>query len=131
MIEYRHNYPLAPEDIARVFESSGIVRPTKDQDRIARMFAESNIVISAWSGDELVGLCRALSDFSYCCYLSDLAVAKQHQRRGIGTRLLGELRNSLSNEVSIILLSAPAAMAYYPALGFLPIENGFIIRRSC
>lgn len=131
MIEYRHNDPLAPEDIARVFESSGIVRPTKDLDRIARMFAESNIVISAWSGDELVGLCRALSDFSYCCYLSDLAVVKQHQRQGIGTRLLGELRNSLSDEVSIILLSAPAAMAYYPALGFLPIENGFIIRRSC
>lgn len=131
MIEYRHNYPLAPEDIARVFESSGIVRPSKDLERIARMFAESNIVISAWSGDELVGLCRALSDFSYCCYLSDLAVVKQHQRRGIGKQLISELRNSLSDEVSIILLSAPAAMAYYPALGFLPIENGFIIRRSC
>lgn len=131
MIEYRHNYPLAPEDIARVFESSGIVRPSKDLERIARMFAESNIVISAWSGDELVGLCRALSDFSYCCYLSDLAVVKQHQRRGIGKQLTSELRNSLSDEVSIILLSAPAAMAYYPALGFLPIENGFIIRRSC
>lgn len=49
MIEYRHNYALDPKDVVRVFKSSGITRPTEDLPRIARMFATSNLIISAWS----------------------------------------------------------------------------------
>jgi ribosomal protein S18 acetylase RimI-like enzyme len=130
LIEYRHNFPLETQDIVRVFESSGIIRPTCDPDRIARIFSASSSVISAWSNQELVGVCRALSDHGYCCYLSDLAVSKPFQRQGIGSRLLAELRKEQGDEVSIILLSAPSAMSYYPALGFSSIENGFILRRS-
>lgn len=129
VIEYRLNEPLDTGDVIRVFESSGIVRPTVDRDRIARMFAAANCVISAWSGQQLVGICRALSDQAYCCYLSDLAVSKSHQRQGIGSGLLAELKKSQGDEVSIILLSAPAAMAYYPTQGFAAIDNGFILRR--
>lgn len=129
LIDYRLNHPLTTHDIIRVFESSGIVRPTHDAARITRMFAAANCVISAWSGRELVGICRALSDHSYCCYLADLAVSKPFQRQGIGTRLLTALRETEGETVSIILLSAPAAMSYYPALGFSPIENGFIAKR--
>jgi hypothetical protein len=74
MIEYRDDQPLDPAEIARVFEASGISRPTKDLPRIARMFANANVVISAWDGARLIGVSRALTDYSYCCYLSDLAV---------------------------------------------------------
>lgn len=129
VIEYRLNEPLETGDVIRVFESSGIVRPTANRDRIARMFAGANCVISAWSDQQLVGICRALSDHAYCCYLSDLAVCKSHQRQGIGSGLLAELKKSQGDEVSIILLSAPAAMAYYPTQGFSAIDNGFILRR--
>lgn len=129
LIEYRHDRTLETQDIVRVFESSGIIRPTHDPDRIARIFSASDCVISAWAGQELVGICRALSDFGYCCYLSDLAVSKPYQRQGIGSRLVDELRKMQGEEVSIILLAAPGAMSYYPALEFSPIENGFILRR--
>lgn len=130
MFEYRHNHPLAPKDIVRVFETSGINRPTKDLPRIARMFATSNLVISAWSEGALVGICRALTDYSYCCYLSDLAVDKAFQGRGIGKRLIAELRDVLGDEVSLILLSAPQAMSYYPTVGFFAADNAYIIRRT-
>jgi len=53
MIEYCHNFPLDPVDVAR---------PTHDIARIARMFAASNLVISAWEDGGLVGVCRALTD---------------------------------------------------------------------
>jgi len=59
-----------------------------------------------------------------------LAVSKPFQRQGIGARLLAELRRIEGEEVSIILLSAPAAISYYPTLGFSAIENGFISRRN-
>lgn len=130
MIEYRHNQALASKDIVRVYEASGINRPTKDMPRITRMFATSNLVISAWSDGTLVGICRALTDYSYCCYLSDLAVDKAFQGRGIGERLIAELRDVLGAEVSLVLLSAPEAMSYYPVVGFSAADNAYVIRRS-
>lgn len=129
-IEYRRNFPLEAADVAAVFDNSGIRRPTKDLARIERMFANANLVLSAWHEDKLVGVCRALTDFSYCCYLSDLAVDKAFQKHGIGRELIARVRAAIGEEVALVLLSAPEAMEYYPKVGFEKIENGFIIRRT-
>lgn len=130
MIEYRHNFPLNPVDVARVFESSGITRPTNDIERITRMFAASSLVLSAWENGVLVGVCRALTDYSYCCYLSDLAVDHAFQKHGIGKELIRRAQTIIGDEVSLILLSAPGAMSYYPSLGFSKAENAFVIKRT-
>lgn len=130
MITYRNNHPLDPAEVARVFEASGITRPTRDIPRIAKMLAHANLVISAWDGDRLVGVCRALTDFSYCCYLSDLAVDAAYQKHGIGRALVERTQALVGDEVSLILLSAPGAMSYYPKLGFTLADNGFVIRRQ-
>lgn len=129
MIEYRHNSLLGAADVAAVFDASGIHRPTNDLARIERMFANANLVLSAWHEGKLVGVCRALTDFSYCCYLSDLAVDKAYQNRGIGQQLIANVRSAIGEEVALILVSAPEAIAYYPKAGFEKIENGFIIKR--
>lgn len=129
-IEYRHNYPLDPAEVVRVFDASGITRPTVDLPRIARMFAAPSLVISAWNDGRLVGVSRSLTDYSFCCYLSDLAVDKALQGRGIGTELIRRIRAAIGEEVSLILLSAPGAMEYYPAVGFQQAENAFVIRRK-
>ena len=94
------------------------------------MFDNANLVISAWDRDRLVGVCRALTDYSYCCYLSDLAVDRDYQKQGIGGALTAQVREAIGAEVSLILLSAPAAMSYYPTKGFIPVENGFVIKRQ-
>ncbi|MES2831828.1 MAG: GNAT family N-acetyltransferase [Pseudomonadota bacterium] len=130
MITYQRNRPLEPSSIARVFDASGIVRPTHDLARIARMFDNANLVISAWDESTLIGVCRALTDYSYCCYLSDLAVDRAYQKQGIGGALIRQVQEAIGEEVSLILLSAPDAMAYYPTRGFSVIENGFVIKRS-
>jgi GNAT superfamily N-acetyltransferase len=129
-VEYRHNHPLDPVEVARVFEASGITRPTQDLPRIARMFAAPSLVISAWLDGQLVGVSRSLTDYSYCCYLSDLAVDKALQGRGIGRELIRRTQAVIGDEVSLILLSAPGAMSYYPAAGFEQAENAFVIRRK-
>lgn len=131
MIIYKHNLTLAPKDIARVFDASGIIRPTSDLARIGRMFSNASLVISAWDSDTLVGVCRALTDYSYCCYLSDLAVDREYQRHGIGRSLIKHVQDAIGDETSLILLSAPDAMSYYPKTGFSKIDNGFIIKRKC
>ena len=129
-IEYHLNLPLDVIDVAAVFDASGIRRPTKDLARIERMFANANLTISAWHEGKLIGVCRALTDFSYCCYLSDLAVDKAFQKHGIGRELVARVRSAIGEEVALVLLSAPEAMAYYPKLGFEKAENGFIIKRT-
>lgn len=129
-IEYRHNIPLDPVEVVRVFDSSGITRPTTDLARIARMFSSPSLVISAWENGRLVGLSRSLTDYAYCCYLSDLAVDKSLQGRGVGKELIRRTQAVIGEEVSLILLSAPNAMSYYPAVGFQRAENAFVIRRK-
>lgn len=128
--EYRHNHPLDPLEVARVFDASGITRPTADLPRIARMFAAPSLVVSAWQNGRLVGVSRSLTDYSYCCYLSDLAVDKACQGQGIGRELVRRTQAVIGEEVSLILLSAPGAMSYYPTLGFQQAENAFVVRRK-
>lgn len=129
-IEYRHNIPIDPQDVVRVFDASGITRPTKDLARIARMFAAQALTISAWDGTRLVGVSRSLTDYAYCCYLSDLAVDKEYQALGIGKQLVRRTQAVIGEEVSLVLLSAPGAMSYYPAIGFAPADNAFVIKRK-
>jgi ribosomal protein S18 acetylase RimI-like enzyme len=94
------------------------------------MLENANLTVSAWDGEKLVGIARALTDFSYCCYLSDLAVDKQYQHQGIGHELVTEVQKLIGDESVLILLSAPEAMEYYPKIGFDRTENAFLIPRK-
>lgn len=129
-IEYRLNAPVTGEEVADVFVRSGINRPTDDIDRIQKMLDQANLTITAWHGQKLIGIARSLTDFCYCCYLSDLAVDTEYQRGGVGKELIQQTQRQLSEQVSLILLSAPTAMSYYPKVGFDKVENAWIIRRK-
>ncbi|WP_145407534.1 GNAT family N-acetyltransferase [Paenibacillus xylanexedens] len=129
-ILYKMNADLKTEDVQNVFRSSGIKRPVDDGNRIQRMIENATLTVSAWHDDKLIGLARAITDFSYCCYLSDLAVSKEYQRNGIGRQLIERVRSYLGEEVALLLLSAPTAMEYYPRLGFEQTEKAFLIPRT-
>lgn len=129
-IEYKINFPLNVDEVINVFKSSGINRPVHEPERIFKMIQYANLIISAWNKDKLVGIARSVTDFSYCCYLSDLAVKKEYQHKGIGKKLIELTRQEVSNKSMLLLLSAPPAMEYYPKQGFEKVENGFIIKRN-
>jgi predicted N-acetyltransferase YhbS len=129
-ITYRVNVPLNPEVVAAVLRNSGIRRPVDDVDRIRQMVEQANLTVTAWDGEQLVGIARALTDFSYCCYLSDLAVDKAYQRQGIGKELVRRVREAIGEESMLLLLAAPEAMEYYPKLGFEKVTNAWIIHRQ-
>lgn len=129
-ITYKINAPLKTKDIIDVFDSSGIIRPTQDPQRIEKMFGNSNLTISAWDKDKLVGISRSVTDYAYCCYLSDLAVRKEYQNLGIGKKLIEHTQENIGESAMLLLLSAPPAMDYYPKVGFEKVTNGFIIKRK-
>lgn len=104
-------------------------RPIHKPETIARMLAEADIIVTARLGGELIGIARALSDFSFCAYLSDLAVDQAHQRRGIGRELIARTHAIAGLGTTLILLAAPKAREYYPHIGMTPHDSCWIIPR--
>ena len=129
-ITYKTDVTPDIDDIIEVYRSSGINRPIEDKIRINRMYSQSNLIITAWHNAKLVGISRSLTDFCYCCYLSDLAVALDYQNQGIGKNLIALTKETIGEQTTLILLAAPEAINYYPKVGFDKIENGFIIKRT-
>lgn len=118
MITYRLGNDLNLDAVIELYRAStlGERRPVDDRERMRLMLANANLVVTAWDGELLVGLARSLSDFSYATYLSDLAVRASHQKQGIGRELIRRTQ-AQGGQATIILLSAPQAVEYYPRIG--------------
>ena len=129
MTDYRVGEAISPELFIDVLRRSSLAdrRPVDDPDSIARMLRHADLIVTAWQGDILVGVARSVTDFSYCCYLSDLAVDQEVQRTGIGRELIRKSREQLGPRCTIILLSAPAATDYYPRIGFTRHESVWVL----
>jgi predicted N-acetyltransferase YhbS len=130
LIDYKLVDRLKPQDIADLYSSAELNRPVHDLNRLERMFQASDIIIAAFEKNLLVGIARAISDFSYCTYLSDLAVRKEFQNQGIGQELITQVQLHSGNESNLILLSSPEAMDYYPKIGLTNANNAFYIARK-
>jgi len=128
-IKYKSEVVPAIGSIIDLYNSSGINRPTVDPERISKMYANSNLVVTAWDRDILVGVSRSLTDFCYCCYLSDLAVREEYKHRGIGKNMIEITKRIIGEQSMLLLLAAPSAMEYYPKVGLEKVDNGFIIKR--
>ncbi|MFB4213249.1 GNAT family N-acetyltransferase [Shouchella sp. JSM 1781072] len=130
MITLKTGQTITPEQLAEVFKASAINRPTEDLQRLETMLQHSNLLVTAWDKDRLVGVARSLTDFSYCCYLSDLAVDRDYQAQGIGRKLIEKTKEEIGERSALILRASEEAMAYYPKLGFDHVDNCFVIPRS-
>lgn len=131
-VKYRSDVKITAQQFIDLLERSTLDqrRPVNDQDRIQRMLDHGNILVTAWHKEQLVGVSRALSDFSFCCYLSDLAVDKTYQHQGIGKKLVQLTHEVAGDQTQLILLAAPAAREYYPKIGMKRFEYCFIFDRK-
>jgi predicted N-acetyltransferase YhbS len=120
MIDFRTGNNLELDAVIGLYRAStlGERRPVDDGERMAAMLRNANLVVTAWDGNLLVGIARSLTDFSYATYLSDLAVRVSHQRLGIGKELIRRTQQAGGTGARLVLLAAPAAVDYYPHIGF-------------
>ncbi|HJS31820.1 MAG TPA: GNAT family N-acetyltransferase [Alphaproteobacteria bacterium] len=123
---------LTAEEFVDVLRRSGLAerRPVDEPQRIAAMLEHGNLIVTARDQSRLVGVARSLTDFSFCCYLSDLAVDHAYQGRGIGRRLIDETRRAVAPHAMVLLLAAPRAMSYYAHIGMPKIDNAFMYPRG-
>ena len=128
-ITYRRGNDIPVEVVKALYQAStlGERRPINDPDTLETMMRNANLVVTAWDGDELVGISRTLTDFVYVGYLSDLAVHARCQRQGIGIGLIEHTRAAMGPKSKLILLAAPAAVDYYPRIGFTHHPQAWIL----
>ncbi|MCL5971207.1 MAG: GNAT family N-acetyltransferase [Firmicutes bacterium] len=129
-ITYQVNVPVDPHAVVTLFRDSGIHRPYDDLQRVTQMVEHANLTVTAWNGHQLIGIARGLTDWCYCCYLSDLAVDPKYQRSGIGTALLDRVREEIGDAVTLILVSAPDAVPFYERIGLPRTDQAFVLRRK-
>lgn len=125
---------MDPAEFVDVLERAGLAarRPVDETERIRAMVENADLTVCARDAQgRLVGVSRAVTDFAFCCYLSDIAVDRAVQGRGIGRELIRRTHEAAGGPpVTLLLLSAPAAMAYYPKVGLTKLDNCFgVVRR--
>ena len=86
-IVYKTDTTPTPEQVIELYSNSGLPRPTDDRDRIKKMYENSDLIVTAWNNDLLVGVSRSITDWVWCCYLADLAVRQDYKKEGIGKNL--------------------------------------------
>ena len=129
-IHYSTEKRPTAEQIIELYDNSGLPRPTQDKERIRTMYENSNLIVTAWDDELLVGVARSLTDWAWACYLSDLAVRDSYKKEGIGRRLISMTKETVGGQSMLLLLSVPSAMEYYPKVGFEKQNSSFIMRRD-
>lgn len=128
-IDYQINPTLSAKEFINILNRStlGERRPVDDFECIENMIKNADIIVTAVVNNKIIGIARAITDYSYCCYLSDLAVDVDFQRQGIGKILIRKMGEQLGKKCKLILLSAPSAIEYYPKIGFNQHPSAWII----
>ncbi len=128
-ITYKLDVTPTPEQVIELYENSGLPRPTNDKNRIQKMYANSNLIITVWDKNLLVGVSRSITDWVWSCYLADLAVRDNYKKTGIGKKLIELTKQKVGEQSMVLLLSVPSALEYYLKVGFEKQESSFIINR--
>jgi predicted N-acetyltransferase YhbS len=126
-------YPdLSVDEFIDVLDRSTLAerRPVTELETIRGMLAHADIIVTARADGVLVGISRAITDHSYCTYLSDLAVDRKYQGQGIGKELIRRTHESAGLDTTLILLAAPAARTYYPHVGMQAHDSCWVISRE-
>jgi GNAT superfamily N-acetyltransferase len=103
-------------------------RPVDRGDVVRGMLEHADIILTARAAEALVGVSRAITDYNYCTYLSDLAVDQAYQGRGIGRELIRRTHDAAGLHTHLILLAAPKARSYYPHIGMEAHDSAWMIR---
>ncbi|HKI46783.1 MAG TPA: GNAT family N-acetyltransferase [Balneolales bacterium] len=131
-IAYKINHPISTGQFVELLINStlGERRPIEDRACMDGMLKNSNLMVTAWDGETLIGVARSMTDFHYACYLSDLAVDKNYQGKGVGKRLQAITQEQLGSKCKLILIAAPAANTYYEHIGFTNNPRCWILNRD-
>lgn len=123
MITYQTGIIPETDEIINLYVNASVNRPVYEKMRIKEMYEYSNLVVTAWHYDKLIGISRSVTDFLCRCYLYDLAVNKEYKSTGIENQLIALIKKTIGNNTLIIFHIGPDAME-----GINLIEGNWVLQ---
>lgn len=102
----------------------------RDPDDVKKTFEKSSFVVFAFEEDTLVGFGRTMDDGMYYALLVDVVVRPDHQRRGIGTKMVEHLKDRLEDYQFVTLTSAAGKEDFYRKMGWRRQTTAFMWPRD-
>lgn len=128
-IRYAHSTEGIDWDaVAQLFQQVGW--GVRAPEALEQAFRQSSHVRFAFADQQLVGFGRTVDDGRYYALIVDLVVAPAFQGKGIGSRILTELRAALEGYFFTTLTSAVGKEGFYLKQGWLPQKTAFIWPKS-
>ena len=129
MIEYNQEKKVAIERLKIMFNEVGWNDKSGDVTRLEAMVRNSQIVVTAWDGDLMVGFARCVTDYVFNGLINNVVVDLKYRGQGIGKELLTRIVNC-DNQVTYVLRGDPENQGFYKSLGFKQTELCFVFPRS-
>jgi GNAT superfamily N-acetyltransferase len=104
--------------VAALYRSVGWSSARKPEE-LHRALRGAHRLVTAWSGDALIGLGYAISDGHLVVYYPHLVVHPSHQRRGIGERIMRQLMSHYDGFHQHSIIADEHSVAFYQRLGFV------------
>ena len=100
-------------------------------NELKKCLANSDVIVSIWFQDEVVGFGRALSDGIYRGVLWDIVIDQNHQGKGYGKMIIKTLLNSkkIKNTQKIYLMTTNKKL-FYSQVDFKEVTSQNLLIRE-
>ncbi len=123
-IRYTSEKSFSAEQVERLFLSVGWVSGQYPQ-RLHRALMGSSFVLTAWDGERLVGLVRALDDGELTAYVHYALVEPAYHGRGIASQMIEQVKKRYRDFLYIEVMPEESKnAAFYQRFGFRVMEDG-------
>jgi len=128
MITFKTTRTIRDLDLRPLYEAVGWVSYTERVADLATLMVNSQLVVSAWDNEKLVGLARTVGDGISIAYLQDILVLPEYQNKGIGSKLLQKVLEMSKDIRQFVLITDGqaenrAAIAFYKKHGLQTFEE--------
>ena len=96
-MDIKLEYTISTNEFLEVVDSVGW--KTYSEEQINKALKNTMYMVKATVDGELAGIGRVVGDFSIVCMLSDICVKPEFQGKGIGLRIVNELKRLIEDGV--------------------------------
>lgn len=113
------------QKILALYDNAGWTAYTSNPETLHQAINNSLYILTAWSGQQLVGLLRAVGDGLTIIYIQDIIVLDSFRRQGIGRELIKRTLENYKNVRQTLLLTdeQPNTISFYESVGLQQIKN--------
>lgn len=129
MINFNNSKKMNREQLERLYNDVEWYAYTQDLEGLQQAIEQSLEVVSAWDGEELIGLIRIVGDGLTIIYIQDILVLNAYQNQGIATQLIQQIMEKYKNVRQKVLLTEEAldVRHFYEKNDFHSCDKGALV----